>query len=349
MCFPENVRKKRAKIIFFSFSRFNKKCSPSIFFMTLAGTMSFAIVAQRISLWALACCLATGTLCVAGEPVNAAENAAFEAARERNRVSELSAIESERKAVYAEIAARNLPELEASRRLAPLAARYENFLARFPEDADGLVLYAKFLRDGGADAEAENYFRKVLALRPGWAVIRQQLAALAAEQGALAEALTQMQKAVELEPGTLVYQMQFGELLAASRERALEAKIFPDAGALDAALQNAFRAARALAPERLDVAVRYAESFYDVEKPTWALALEAWDYVERLLRKQPEFGTKSAAETFFRETLALHRARAYAELGNASEAEKLLRSSKDKRLEASREKIQKIISENQKT
>lgn len=280
---------------------------------------------------------------------SASVDPAFAEARERHRVNELTAIETERRAIYDAITAQKLPELEASRRLAPLALRYENFLQRFPKDAEALILYAKFLRDGGADVEAEKYFRRALALRPEWAVVRQQLSALAAERGEFAEALTQMQKAAELEPGTLAYQMQLGELLCLFRAQVLEKKIFPDAGTLDAALQNAFRAARALAPENLSVALRYAESFYDVGKANWNQALEAWNYAEKIARKQVTLGTKPAVEPIILETISLHRARVNAELGNLAEAEKLLRASRDSRLERSRESLKKIISEKQKS
>lgn len=276
---------------------------------------------------------------------NADATNVLDAARERNRVAELSAIERDRREIYAEIAAQRLPELEASRRLAPLASRFQNFLERFPNDASAHVLYAKFLRDGGENAEAEAHFKKALALGADWAVIYQQLAAIAAERGDVAGALSQMQKAVEREPGTAVYQMQLGELLVAFREQALEEKIFPDAGTLDAAAQNAFRAARAIEPERTEIALRYAESFYDMASPDWNSALAAWNYVEQIFEKRRRLGTNSAEENFMRESIALHRARVFAELGKYAEAEAMLRKSSDLRLQSSREIVQKIISE----
>lgn len=285
----------------------------------------------------------TGTLFGGAE--NPVSENALEAARERNRVAELSSIESDRRKIYDEIAAQRLSGLESSRRLAPLASRFQNFLERFPDDASAHVLYAKFLRDGGENAEAEIHFKKALALQADWAVIYQQLAAIAAERGDVAGALFQMQKAVELEPGTAVYQMQLGELLVAFREQALVQKIFSDAAALDAVAQNAFRAARAIEPDRVEIALRYAESFYDVASPDWNSAFEAWNYAERIVEKSQRFGTNSAEKKFMRESIALHRARVFAELGKYAEAEAILRESSDLRLQRSREIVQKIISE----
>lgn len=300
-------------------------------------------------------CVAVAGLCVCpagmlfGEPEDSVSasvaSSALDVARQRARVAELSMIERERRQVYEEIAAQRLSELEASRRLAPLVARFQNFLERFPDDASAHVLYAKFLRDGGENAEAETHFKRALTLRADWAVIYQQLAAIAAERGEVEAALSQMQKAVELEPGTAVYQIQFGELLVAFKKQALEKKLFSDAEALDAAAQNAFRAARAIEPDRVEIALRYAESFYDVTSPDWKSALAAWNYAGEIIEKSQQLGTNSAEKKVMLESIALHRARVFAELGKYAEAETILRGSTDLRLQRSREIVQKIISE----
>ncbi len=283
----------------------------------------------------------------AGTP-DCAVDAALEDARERHRRAELLAIGKELREIYAEFEHSEIPDLERSRRLAPIAARYENMLLQFPEDAETLVLYAKFLRDGGDDAGARELFEKALKIEPGWAVIYQQLAAIAAEQGDAVKALPLMRKAVEAEPGQAVYQVQLGELIAAFREKLLAGKVFETREELDFAMQNAFRAARSLMPRSLPAAMRYAESFYDVENPDWRAALDAWNVAEKIFEVFVKEGTNPAEQILMLESLELHRARACAELGRFDEAEKILGSVADERLIYSRENIRKIIFEKRK-
>lgn len=266
-------------------------------------------------------------------------------AKERHRRAELLAIAEELRGIYADFGKSDIPDLERSRRLAPIAARYENLLQRFPDDPEALVLYAKFLRDGGDDDGAREYFEKAQKIEPSWAVVYQQLAAIAAERGEVQSAFPLMQKAVELDPGQAVYQLQLGELLATFREELLEGKFFDTREALDRAMQNAFRAARALAPKSADVAMRYAESFYDVEKADWRAAAEAWSAVRKIVSEFPRVGMESDAEVLMKESLDLHQARVCVELGELDRAENLLRGVTDERLISSRERLRKMIFE----
>ena len=41
-------------------------------------------------------------------------------------------------------------------------------------------------------------------------------------------------------------------------------------------MHEAFRTAAELAPDRIEFTYRYAESFYDLEKPDWDGAFKAW-------------------------------------------------------------------------
>ena len=45
-------------------------------------------------------------------------------------------------------------------------------------------------------------------------------------------------------------------------------------------MQEAFKNASELAPDRVEFSYRYAESFHDMEDPDWALALKAWEGME---------------------------------------------------------------------
>ncbi len=295
----------------------------------------------------LCCFLFSGISLPAETESDIALESVLKEAQERSRRDELLAIERDLRAIYASLTEPGIPDLERSRRLAPIAARYENHLKRYPEDAEAFVLYAKFLRDGGDDEGAAEYFEKARKLQPGWAVVWQQLAAIAAERGDGLKAFPLMKRAAELEPGQAVYHLQLGELITAFRDELLKSGIFETRDAADTAMQNAFRAARALAPHSPETAVRYAESFYDVEKPDWRAALEAWNVAQRTFAARATDEDVPAA-TLRREMLELHRARAYAELGNDDESEKILECITDGRLAYSCARIRKIIVEKRK-
>ena len=296
----------------------------------------------------LSCFLFSGISLPAEAESGIALESVLKEAQERSRRDALLAIERDLRAIYVSLAEPGIPDLERSRRLAPIAARYENHLKRYPDDAEAFVLYAKFLRDGGDDAGAADYFEKARKLQPDWAVVHQQLAAIAAERGDGLKAFPLMKRAAELEPGQAVYQLQLGELITAFRDALLKNGTFETREAADAAMQNAFRAARALAPRSPEVAVRYAESFYDVEKPEWQAALEAWNVAQRTLAEALQDHAETAESTLMRGTLELHRARAYAELGNCDASEKILGGIADERLAYSCARIRKIIIEKRK-
>jgi hypothetical protein len=62
-------------------------------------------------------------------------------------------------------------------------------------------------------------------------------------------------------------------------------------------MQEAFRRAAELAPDRIEFTYRYAESFYDIQDPDWAAALKAWEGLEARAQSDIE-----------RQTMRLHEA-----------------------------------------
>lgn len=268
-------------------------------------------------------------------------------AKERFRRAELLSISEELRGIYADFEKNEVPDLERSRRMAPIAARYENLLAQFPNDAETLVLYAKFLRDGGDDDGARECFEKAQKIEPGWAVVYQQLAAIAAEQGDAAKAFPLMKKAVELESGQAVYHLQLGSLIRVFADVLTEHKLFETREEADRAMQNAFRAAYAIDPTP-ETAWLYAESFSHVENPDWRAALEAWNAVEKIICKFSRNGTDSAAIIFMKQKIDLRRACVYCELGKFGEAEAVLGKIEDGQLASECEQVRKLISEKRK-
>ena len=265
-------------------------------------------------------------------------------ARERNAQAKLAALEADRQKLYAEISATTEREqggLERSRKISGLLARYENLHSEFPENLAVEILFAKFLRDAGEDARAKTLLEDAEKRAPEIASVRQQLGAIFAEEGDFGNALPRLRKAVELEPGTCAYQFQLGEFLATFRAGLLAGNFFADAAELDAALQNAFRACVAVEPANINFRLRYALSFYDVEKPNWRAALFAWETFARLVAEKSAENPAGAEQSA--EFAKIHLARVHAELGEFASAETLLAESESSRFSRAREEIRKII------
>ncbi len=271
--------------------------------------------------------------------------AALVASRERTALLDgLREVISRRDAFFAE--AETLSENERSRRAADIAERFDLLESRFPNAVPVLYFYAEFLRDGGELARAEKLLSRAETLEPEFAPVRFLSGEIFAERGEPGKAFPHYAFAVRTAPENLEYHLAFGEFLTDSRDALLAEKIFRSRAELDAAAQDEFRAACALAPRDLDVRVRYAESFYDVESPDWNAALAAWNVAARLLDERVPAAEKKSE---LRAAIAIHRARANAELGHFAEAEKILNEAERvPALERSRETVLKIIEEGKK-
>lgn len=271
---------------------------------------------------------------------DAEKSAVSELVAERERAALIDGLRdviARRDAFFAE--SETLAENERSRRAADIAERFESLVERFPDSVPALWLFAEFLRDGGELSRAEKLLLRAEELAPDFVPARFLLGEIFAERGEPEKAFPRFEFAVRAAPENLEYHLAFGEFLTDSRAELLAEKIFPSRRELDAAAQDEFRAACAVAPRDLDVCVRYAESFYDAETPDWSTALAAWNAVSGLLD-----GNAVSAAPFLPTAVALHRARAFAELGRLGEAEKILNAAERvPALERSREAVFEII------
>ncbi len=282
------------------------------------------------------------------EDASPAESAVSElvAARERSALLDrLRDVIARRDAFFAE--GETLSENERSRRAADVAERFEVLVTRFPDAVPALWLFAEFLRDGGELSRAEKLLLRAEQLEPDFVPARFLLGEIFAARGEPEKAFPRFDFSVRAAPENLEYHLTFGEFLTDSREALLAEKIFSSRGELDRAMQDEFRAACAVAPSDLDVRVRYAESFYDAEAPDWNAALAAWNAVSRLLDARDGDASVSSPLSA---AVALHRARASAELGRVEEAEKILSAAERvSALERSREAVSEIIERQRKT
>jgi predicted Zn-dependent protease len=168
---------------------------------------------------------------------------------------------------------------------------------------------------------------KANQLDPDIAMVKNQLGNLLAEDGRPLQAAPYYLAAVKLEPNEPLYHYQLGTLLVEAREDFLKSGDWKR-DTLDSAVHEAFRRAKELAPDRFEFAYRYAESFYDLEKPDWAAALKAWSELEEKAPTQIE-----------RQTMRLHAANICLKQGKRDHARALLDTVNDPKLQGQKEKL----------
>jgi hypothetical protein len=93
-------------------------------------------------------------------------------------------------------------------------------------------------------------------------------------------------------------------------------------------MQEGFRRAAELAPDRIEIGYRFAESFYDMQEPDWPAALKAWEGLEA--RGQSEIE---------RQTMRLHQVNVLLNMGKADRARKVLDTVTDPTLASQRQKM----------
>jgi tetratricopeptide (TPR) repeat protein len=222
-------------------------------------------------------------------------------------------------------------EEQLAERLDTLSDAFAEYVADYPSDVMGLILWARLLQIMDRNEAALQLFRKADELDSEIAVVKQQIGNHLAESGEGIAALSYLFRAVELEPEQAVYHYQLGELLDHFREDFLNEAILSRSD-LDSAMQRAFREAAHLQPEDFDLQMRYGESYYDVENPDWEQALKHWQAMEA-----------AETEVFREQVILLHVARVLIELERAVEALEALEDIRHSSLRASRDALVKRI------
>lgn len=261
---------------------------------------------------------------ILNSPVVAAEG---ESLAERS----LRRIADRQKEVFAEAAKQgdNLDEATFKRDLQTLVHDYELLMRNNPKYAEGYAAYGILLSKVDMRKEAAAMLLKANQLDPDMAIVKNQIGNLLAEDGKPLDAAPYFLAAIKLEPNEPVYHYQLGTLLAEARETFLKAESGDwTRASLDAAMHNAFKRATELAPGRFEFAYRYAESFYDLEKPDWEAALKAWSALE-----------DKAPTAIERQTMRLHAANVCLKMGKLAHAKALLDMVDDPKLQGQKERL----------
>jgi tetratricopeptide (TPR) repeat protein len=208
---------------------------------------------------------------------------------------------------------------------------YDRLLAGSDKFAAGYAAYGYFLRKVDMRKEAAAMLFKADSLDPKIPLVKNEIGSLLAEDGKPIEAAVYFLAAIKLAPNEPLYHYQLGTLLTEARDTFLKSGEWTRPG-LEHSMQEAFRRAAELAPDRFEFAYRYAESFYDLENPDWDAALKAWTGLEEKAQSEIE-----------RQTMRLHKANIYIKTGKIEQAKALLATVNDPKLQVQKDRLTPLL------
>ena len=204
---------------------------------------------------------------------------------------------------------------------------YEVLLRDNPGYAPGYAAYGYLLGKIGQHKASIAILLRANKLDPDMALVKNQIGNYLAEDGHPRDALPYYLAAIKLEPKEPLYHYQLGTLLYVARDDFIKSGEWTADG-LSHAMQEAFRQAAQLAPDRIEFTYRYAESFYDLENPDWDAALKAWNALEA-----------KAPTDLERQTMRLHVINVLLKQGKAEHAHVLLDTVTEPTLQAQKQKL----------
>jgi tetratricopeptide (TPR) repeat protein len=255
----------------------------------------------------------------------AAESAETMAERSLKRIVE------QQREIFAEAQKQgeNLDQAALRQRMQSLSHDYELLLRDNPQFAAGYAAYGYMLGKVDMRKESTAMLMRANQLDPNIPLVKNQLGNLLAEEGKPLQAAPYFIAAIKLAPNEPLYHYQLGTLLVEARDDFLAAETGEwTRASLDAAMSEAFRRAAELAPDRFEFAYRYAESFYDLEKPDWDAALKAWSALE-----------EKAPTAIERQTMRLHAANICLKMGKTFHARALLGTVDEPKLQGQKQKL----------
>jgi tetratricopeptide (TPR) repeat protein len=208
-----------------------------------------------------------------------------------------------------------------------LAHDYEMLLRANPDFAAGYAAYGYLLSRVDVRKEAAAILLRANQLDPDIALVKNQLGNVLAEDGKPLLAAPYYLAAIKLEPDEPLYHYQLGMILTEARDDFLQSGEWSRA-TLDETMLHSFQRAAELAPDRFEFTYRYAEAFYDVEKPDWNAALKIWSTLE-----------ENAETAIERQTMRLHAANILLKLGKPEHARMLLSTIDDPKLQGQKQTL----------
>jgi tetratricopeptide (TPR) repeat protein len=212
-----------------------------------------------------------------------------------------------------------------------VASAYRNFLVRYPDSMEALLLYGKFLRRTGNNKEAMQVFLDARKRNAKLAVVQQELGNCLAEEGEFRAALTCFLNAVELEPEQAIYHYQLALLVTLYKQELAELGEWTVAQ-LEAQANQGFMRAHELTPDNPDVLMGWGEALISQETPQWKESLQVWDKLAKLAKGDVQVSV-----------VQLYRARSLVELGEMEQARQALQQVTTPALQQNRADLEKRL------
>ncbi|MGD1020458.1 MAG: tetratricopeptide repeat protein [Verrucomicrobiia bacterium] len=167
---------------------------------------------------------------------------------------------------------------------------YQHFLRDHPQHARAMVAYGGLLYDEEDEDGGARWWEKAIAADPREPYAYNDLANIYGHDGHAAKALQYYQTAIDLAPTEPVFRFNWATTCQLFRNESHAVYGW----SVDEIFQHSmeqFRAARDLDPQNYDYSTTYAETFYQLPRPDWPGAYEAWQFCLRqpLDDRQREF------------------------------------------------------------
>jgi len=178
---------------------------------------------------------------------------------------------------------------------------YQHFLHDHPLHARAMVAYGGLLYDEEDEDEGARWWEKAIAVDPREPYAYNNLANVYGHDGHAAKALQYYQMAIDLAPTEPIFRFNWATTCQLFRNESRAVYGW----SVDEIFQHSmeqYRAARDLDPQNYDLSSTYAETFYQLPKPDWPGAYEAWQFCLRqpLDDRQREFACGHLARVCIR-------------------------------------------------
>jgi len=157
---------------------------------------------------------------------------------------------------------------------------YQHFLHDHPRHARAMVAYGDLLYDEEDQDEAVRWWEKAIQVDPREPYAYNELANVYGHDGRAAKALEYYQTAIELAPTEPVFRFNWATTCQLFRNES-RAVYGWNVDEIFQHCMEQFRAARDLAPQDFAMSSTYAETFYQLPRPDWPAAYEAWQFCLR--------------------------------------------------------------------
>lgn len=221
-------------------------------------------------------------------------------------------------------------------RLQTVRASYEDFLKRYPTNADAYLAFGSFLDDIGEEDAAHVQYEKSRQLNPNNPAAWNDLANYYGENGPVTNAFIYYARAIQLNPNEPVYYENLATTVYLFRRDAMRFYGIDETRVFDKALALYQQAVR-LDPDDFALMTDYAESYYGIRPLRINDALMAWTNALKIAQDETQ-----------RQAVYIHLARIKIAAGRFAEAQAHLDAVTNSDLAALKKRLERTMAQREK-